>query len=75
MGLLLVGAGFKGFEAGQIDTVGDEIIACPRCRYRGTGAEFGVVTRNIGQAPGISVVDVGFRCPECNFAFGFEALE
>ena len=47
---------------------------CPKCGFEGDDGEFRMVTRN-APVSGMSMVDVGFMCPKCEFQFGFEGIE
>ena len=42
-------------------------VKCPKCNCLGKEEDFGVVARQ-----GNGIVDVGFRCYNCGYEFGFE---
>lgn len=50
---------------------------CPSCHFSGFETDFhpairqGEAGQGIGFKP-VQIVDVGFRCPNCNEEFGFE---
>jgi predicted RNA-binding Zn-ribbon protein involved in translation (DUF1610 family) len=48
---------------------------CPRCHFSGLKTDFHPAIRQGEAGQGVRplrVVDVGFRCPNCNEEFGFE---
>mgnify|MGYP001578003204 CR=1 FL=1 len=49
----------------------EKLVKCPKCDFEGKEDEFETAVRPI-TLDGLSVADVGFRCPKCREEFGFE---